>query len=307
MRLVFDTHYFRGLREPLLEELRRRGFVLSVSYCAYLEALHRAFENEQPNLFFAPARRFAAFVDPAYPVAALAGDLLTRLGALVPEGRPPRHRAEYITAMQQAWRFATAGTGSDPVFGLLAAGAKQELAERKDTWLRLAENWRARARESMDETERRNLAIMRAADANKLRRAMVRLLREAHPAPRMRPPRADQRFHAYLAVMGRRLLRSGGGAETATGNDAQDLAQLMHIGERAVVVTRDEKLLSDVDASWTFQAPWVRTLVEVLTEPLPLGRPWGRTLRGARRRFLRRPYAELTRAEGEALARLAAA
>lgn len=81
----------------------------------------------------------------------------------------------------------------------------------------------------------------------------------------------------------------------------------MHIGERAVVVTRDEKLLNDVDASWTFQAPWVRTLVEVLTEPLPIGRPWGRTLRAARRRFLRRPYAELTRAEGEALARLAAA
>jgi hypothetical protein len=109
----------------------------------------------------------------------------------------------------------------------------------------------------------------------------------------MLPPPPAERFNAYLSVMGKYLLTTGRGDERAAANDAQDVVQLQHIGEGAIFVTREKKILKCVDDSGSFQAPWVRTLVEVLTERLPRGLPWGRHARRVFASFCRRSYDEL--------------
>jgi hypothetical protein len=292
-RLVFDTQQFYRLREPVLDKLRARGFIISVSYCAFMEALNKADERQEPNIFFAPARRFAAYVDRKYPIAAVQGDLLARLGASSPDGVRPRNRVEFEQGMLRGWTFATTGDEKDPLFAQLCAGARKEVADREETWLKLTQNWKVRQEEESNEDHQRGLQILRTADPTELREAAWRYIIAVHPAPGMLPPRPAERFHAHFSVMRDRLLQSGRGAETAAGNDAQDVAQLMHVGEQAVLVTRDGRLLRSVDDSRSFQGPWVRTLVEALTEGMPSGTPWGRPGRRIAESFLRRPIEEL--------------
>jgi hypothetical protein len=94
-----------------------------------------------------------------------------------------------------------------------------------------------------------------------------------------------ERFEGFYRSAGLHAARSRGRAmgrlPKSTENDAEDLQILMHLGEGAFVATNDFRLISHVDASGTFQAPWVRTVEELLTETLPGGLPWGRTARRA--------------------------
>jgi hypothetical protein len=303
MRLVFDTQYYRGLHAPELAELRRRGFVLSVSFSAFVEVWGRSLVDDKPGLFFSPARKFSPFIDRSYPIAASSGDLFARLGARPPPGREA-DAAKYLEWAHVCWIHATTSNADDPFYREHGAAARREIADRKGTWLRLAKSWRVREQRISVEQHERNLNILRAAHPGRLWRAMWRHVREMHPARGMRPPPPQERFNAYLRVAADQLLKTGSETETAAANDAQDLLQLTHVGEVAIFVTQEKKILRLVDQSGTFQAPWIRTLAEVLTERLPRGRPWGRHARRIAASFHRRPYAELRDAEAQLLAEI---
>jgi hypothetical protein len=58
-------------------------------------------------------------------------------------------------------------------------------------------------------------------------------------------------------------------------NDAIDLGLLQHLAQGLVLVTRDYRLVEDVDACGTSQAPWVRVAGELLRGQVPVGPPFG--------------------------------
>lgn len=301
IRLIFDTQYFRRLKPPELHELRRRGYALSVSSSAFLETWTRSLLDKRPGLFFGPARNFARFVDPAYPIAAAAGDLCARLGARAPN--TSANPARFIEATLVGWKHAATSNSEDPFYALHGAEAQRVVQKRKEDWVRLAAGWPKDA-DVANAMRTRRRSLERAEDRARWARAGWRYIVERHPAYGMAPPLPPERFNAYLKVVTLYLLEVGGAAQQATANDAQDILQLMHVGEHAILVTHDRKLLGLVDRSGTFQAPWVRSLAEVLDERLPRGRPWGEHARRVSRRFHRQKYDVLRRREEELLARL---
>jgi hypothetical protein len=302
VRLIFDTQYFRRLGPALLRELRQRGFVLSISSSAFMETWSRALEDDRPGLFFGPARKFAPYVDPDYPVAAAAGDLRVRLGA-----RSPRLRvtpARYLETTLVSWKHATTSNSGNPFYRQQGAKVQRDLARRKADWLQLARSWKVVDPRGGFEQQAKNLKFLRSVDRKRLDREMWRYLIQCYAPQGIRPPLPPERFNGYMKVTATYLLEVGQDAQTATGNDDQDILQLMHVGEPAIFVTHERKILNAVDNCGTFQAPWVRTLAEVLTERLPKENPWGRHARRLRARFRRRSYDELREAEQRLLGQL---
>jgi hypothetical protein len=86
-------------------------------------------------------------------------------------------------------------------------------------------------------------------------------------------------------------------------NDAEGLQLLMHLAEGAFMATYDLALIEHVDASGSFQAPWVRTIGELLTIELPVGKPWGRSARRAAEAHRPRVRSELRQLEESVRAR----
>lgn len=317
-RLVFDTQYFRGLGRhvaaAVLPELQRRGFSVSVSFSAFTETWAHARRKRRPGLFFGPGRAFAPFVDPDYPIAASSADLFIRLGMTPPN--PDVRRTVFEEMMLRSWKHVCTSNSGDPFYRRGGELAAEEVKDRRAVWLKLCRTWtekgeakvrRARSerrRAELREVNARQDEILRRAPPAKIAKAMHRYLISAHPTPGMAPPDVGERFDAYLRVMGASFLRTGGGNATAAANDAQDVLQLMHVGEPAILVSKDNGLLERLDASGSHQRAWVRTLVEVLEEPLPRGLPWGPHARRVGWRFTRRPFAELMAAEKALRARI---
>jgi hypothetical protein len=299
-KLVFDTHYFRGLKPPVLEELRRRKFILSISYTAFVEAWNRSLEDDKPGLFFGPARNFAPYVDPNDAIAPSGGELFVRLGAQPPPGKK-QNAAKFREWAALCWKHAVTSNSGDPFYRAHGAHAQAALAAVKRNWLRMAKKWTVRMANVSKREHLRSLRILTEVDPKRLERAMWRWIREAHPPRGMNSPGPSERAHAYLRVVSRQLLATGRGGEMAAANDAEDFLQLSHVSEGAIFVTRERKILRLVDACGTFQAPWVRTLAEVLTDRLPRGRPWGRHARRVAALFKRRPYDELRDQESSLL------
>jgi hypothetical protein len=93
------------------------------------------------------------------------------------------------------------------------------------------------------------------------------------------PPVAKaDRFDAYMRVLDHRGMTAH---DHATGkyskfcpNDAMDLNLLQHLADGLIVVTRDYRLIEEVDRSNSAQAPWVRTVGELLAGRFPTGEPF---------------------------------
>jgi hypothetical protein len=103
--------------------------------------------------------------------------------------------------------------------------------------------------------------------------------------------------------------RSVGRYPMHTTNHAIDLNLLQHLADGLIVVTRDYELIEEVDACGTVQAPWVRTVGELLAGRVPGGPPFAYHARRAKLKHRRRNRDGLRRLEeqGETLARTEAA
>ena len=101
----------------------------------------------------------------------------------------------------------------------------------------------------------------------------------------------QERFHLYfslIALHGARAalfehLQARGTSPRFDPNSAHDTNLAQHLAEGMFIATDDLKfIVNDVDATGSFQAPWVRTPWELLTIGLPAGLPWGRDSKRAR-------------------------
>lgn len=93
-------------------------------------------------------------------------------------------------------------------------------------------------------------------------------------------PSPKERFDAYGKLAGFHVARDartkteGHSARAPTPNDATDLNLMQHLAEGLIVATGDYRLIESVDASGSVQAPWVRTVGELLSGRAPAGPPW---------------------------------
>lgn len=268
MRVVIDTNYFYTLKEVHLAALRARGLVLSVSSMALIEASARSARDARMETLVAPASRLYPYVDLKQPIAQFAGEALKAIiaeerGEPAPLGDVAQYAADWWTAL---------GTRR------ITAAKWRALAERgcrlRDEF---DQNWRTLCRR-LDGPEDARWRAERGAESS-----VRSYVEHAVGVDSV----VAQRIDAWLSVIAHRLERTAIGAMTPGTNDARDNRLLVHLGMGHVLLTRDTRFIEAVDACGTYQAPWVRTLPDLLDLPLPEGPPWGERARAQAHAFTR--------------------
>lgn len=263
-RVALDTNYYRGAPIAALAALRNRGFKLSISFIAFMEHTTRSARENTLAKLVNRARKLKDLIDPRVPLLPTGQQLVGLVGAKYVDGRPTRHE-EVMEFGKGAWEHLS---GDDPVdMGWLAQG---RVAGDEAMGQNLA-NWRA-----LHDIEPWMDSFLKVGTEGEVARALAQgIARELATASNFDQRRWDA-FHQTTALRIVRARRRPLAQRRRNDNDAEDVQLLQHLGIPAILATRDLDLIRTVDATGTFQAPWVRTIGELLDGPIPHGEPWGR-------------------------------
>jgi hypothetical protein len=120
-------------------------------------------------------------------------------------------------------------------------------------------------------------------------------------------PSARERFDAHFRLsafyMRGRLGTRERPRAALEANHATDLNLLQHLAEPLVLVTSDYAFIEDVDRCGTVQAPWVRTIGDLLAGKIPIGLPFGLNAQKQAASHRQRDRSNLKRLDEEGLLR----
>jgi hypothetical protein len=297
-RLVLDANMFRGLSTSALDNLRRRGFVISVSETAIAETWARSVKEYRTGamsrgkargLLFKRSRNLREFIDAEYPVAVVGPDAIERIWQTMNGGldlSSPSGKA--VSWLKWHWSNLT-GVGYTDEKWLAAGLAHGRVLEELDEFFaaNLVREKDMLARLPPQQRDATRTAWAALSDEQKVANLNAYARRHTKPYPPERAEELAERIDAMLRSGVWRIFLASSGRQMPKENDGPDLRLLVHIGEGAILLTHDKALIKTVDACGTHQAPGVRSL-EDLEEPLPEGPPWGESARASARMFRRR-------------------
>jgi len=296
-RLVLDTSCVRGTSRPILHHLRDRGFSLVVSTTAVSElAVHRirASQNSSDatalDRVWKRIRAIRELLDREEPIAPTHAGVILTVGGRIADA-PPFDLAFWRANITAAWNALADETNPIPAPALESLRRIASYVEDTgaDFVRTMAFGVGPDRTDVFDGVDERQFARLCADDMGRLWSRMYLVPDDG--------PDIRERFDAWMRVSG---LHGRRAHERATGrrrrfepNHATDLTLLHHLAEGLPLVTRDYELIEEVDASGSFQAPWVRTPGEVVEGRLPLGLPFGQNGRKALAQHRRRRRADL--------------
>lgn len=261
--VVLDSNYVRGAHEAELAALVERGFKLSVSILTLEEVWARSTrESLQPWL----ERRLGLLVkylDPECPLQP-AGQHFTHFLA--------HDRSILQQRLRALWAHVCEGCVTAETWKQAGDDANAEITELGRGHV-----------DSVLQTKELKLGGVADVPEGLLVPSLSRDIAAAAHVTELQFDRMQAYFYVYALI----AVRAAQGIhyETAEENDAEDLQLLMQLAQPAFVATKDKTLVRRVDESGTYQAPWVRTIGELLVESLPSGAPWGWTAFDARQAF----------------------
>jgi len=286
--VILDTQNVRGAPERLFERLVQRGFSLHLSAISLEELWAQAVREDRPGLL-GRLKTLARFLGPTEPIKTAGVSLVQRMGGAVREPLVPTG-ADEAGKLRELWRLITS---DEPPEQLVAAGARlieADARERARGWLETSRS--AAAVSEWDPKVYSEQTVVRAV-THKFFEMFGSSLSIKHGM--------QERFQGYYRAAAlhaaRAKARLEGRLPKIDENDAEDLQLLMHLAEGAFIATYDLRLIEHIDATGSFQAPWVRTIGELLTQPLPVGMPWGRSARRAARLHIPRERQALVKLE----------
>jgi hypothetical protein len=287
--VVLDTNYFKNITAPELQALRALGLSVSVTVEALAEVWAQAVRENNSRKLYGPANRVRPWIDERMPIAMGGGHIRNEIEAPTKAERE-RHALDNRTQGRHTWAKVfedCANNVLDPEGARLNEGGERLGAE----WTRIR-NWGRTATMNFD-----GWSESRVADY-----FYLQFLRNSHPTtPRHRLHAFDRLSALEAAKSAKRSPR-----KKAKDNDGIDWAMLLHIARPAFLATWDLDLIDLLRDAATYQAPWVVTLGEMLTDPLPLGNPWGHRAEMRGPLFRRRSRDELNALENEVRARFKA-
>ena len=297
-RVVLNTNYFQSLKEGHLEPVRARGFSVSVGMSAFYETWAAAAREGKIGIIVGPARALSRIVDPEYPIAPNAGDFFWRFRVARRRRERDRVTNRFRAWAVYNWHLAATGNVNEKELERVGLEADAYLRQRGQSWQTFAKPWKVKIEpdcpperrsilEELNAKAELDLKAFKSLDPRKRQARFVARVDEGLVARGLRAALVRSRFHAFFNVSGWHMWNTACGATTATENDSEDVANLMHLAEPAFLLTRDNKLIHALDESGSYQAPWVRTLPDFLASALPPGRPWGRNARRARESLTR--------------------
>jgi len=282
MRLVLDTNVYSFAPESKIERLAARGFLISVSEIALVEALAKSRRDYLSGVltkerargkFFARARKLAQYIDPQCPVALGLAGVMRRIIAETESTSPDPVAEQHAEFLNSMWYSVTTLDWLDDIW--------LDNAQTSETWLT-----------ERDETLRLVVGTVRAQDKptrwatmNKVDRVLS--TRVSIATFWSLTEALIERLHAHVATVAHRIYGGGDGTLSPKTNDGADLHMTQHLAASCILVTEDGPLIEIVDAAGTYQAPWVRSLDDL--NELPEGPPWGESARAQARSFKRKP------------------
>lgn len=277
-RVALDTNYARYAAPAALEQLRARGFRLSVPMSILGEwwagALKRDRDGREHERFRGRLRTLVPLLDEEEPILP-DGDVLQRYLHAHATRAPGIRRAASIDARQRLLGLMQEGV-SEALWRRIGQVALDHVTEAEDIFMDSIRAARSRPRPELAQP----LVPAEAAASGKFVLAehtrLIQLL-----------PRNDGFFSVFALRATRAFTEPPHASTRIEPNDAQDHKLLTNLGWPSFVATKDFRLIRDVDESGTVQRPWVRTIYELLNEPLPLGPTWGRPARRAAEQFVR--------------------
>lgn len=293
--IVLDTSCVRGTPRELLSELMRRGCTLHVSSLAIFEIFVHIAADETSEIsqkLRARMRALSEISGRAVPyIAPTHVPLVDKLGGRVDLPGRLEYRP-WLQALERQWLEVSA---HEP----LSAETKERMAETASYVEDTGADFVRTMRQIADRGELSSADRLIVDRLNQKHRGIVDLIR----LPTR--PTAAERFDAYTKIMElhgfRAYDRSLGRLAANTKNDAMDLNMLQHLADNLIVVTNDYRLIEEVDASGSMQAPWVRTVGELLQLRIPPGPPWGYRARIEAGRHRQRKRVELMERDQRAL------
>ncbi|WP_438036991.1 hypothetical protein [Sorangium sp. So ce204] len=272
-RVVLDTCVLRSTSAGDVDALRTRGFAVSLPMFAVSEAWAAALRDGAPGKAFGPISRVLPRLDPELPFVLGPAHLGQQANALNVAARKrfaAEHRAR-STKLRDRLVYELGRGICDAAFHRIGELLDKGLNELADQWVEsLQEMW---AREV-------NPAAAAVPEPEMLKRSLLRFGSHYHERP--------ERFDAQLRVMFLLIIRAARHqGKQPQPNDIEDVGMLGCIAAPAFLATSDVRLLSLVDESDSYQAPWVRTVPELLTAELPRGVPWGESAKRAHRTWKR--------------------
>jgi hypothetical protein len=296
MRLVLDTSCVRGTPRKALAALKARGFEIHVSGLALSElAVH--FAHDDPDVKEMEKLRarmvfIAALFDGPVRFAPTHGALVDKLGGTM-VGIDPLPFMPWLASARATWDELVAGIaiGTTPLS--FSKPTAEYVEETGDDFLATMESAAALGQPTAGDLE------------------MTDVLRRLAPPviEHIRLPQSmssAERFDGYTRLLVRRVTqahaRSRGDLRRAQANDAIDTNLLHHLADGLLIVTQDYGFVEEVDATRSPQAPWVRTVGELLLGRRPAGLPFGYGARVAARKHRMRRRERLARFDAEGFA-----
>jgi len=284
-RIILDSNYFLGMSEGALRHLCANGLHVSVSIIALEEALaqcHRGGGEWSIDRLRTRITKLTPFLDAAHPVIPVGDPLFYALGASF-GGTADARYASYNLGLGLRWCALT--DAADDMTWRHLAGPFNESIDRTEAMLsREVRGLRELQLEAVSDTQLRGRVLGDLSRSVSLRHG------------------AQERLHAFGSCLSDKIGRARG--EDPAKNDSEDVQLLQHLADDVILLTRDFKLIQSIDRTDSFQAPYVRTLGELLTSDLPLGPPWGRAARRAVRGHVRLQRSALAALEEEVSVKL---
>lgn len=279
-RVVLDSNYFRNLTEPELAAVKARRLAISLSVFVIGEVWANASKNQKPGILYGPLKRVSPYLDQAYPVVMGGGHLRAELETLSVSER--QRRAFENRATGRAILDALLKDMAVGAFDHDGAVLNNEIDEHGRSWTETRLRVQSKEFPGLAELSKEQAVI-----------GLRTYFEQEIPMPQR------HRFDAYFATA------ASVGVDHAMklprrkphDNDVEDLGLVALVALPTLVVTWDLGLVAEVDRSATYQAPWVKTLGELLTDPLPRGLPWGESAVRQSKAFLRRSTDSLRQLE----------
>jgi len=244
---------------------------LSISALALMEVWARSAREDELEFLQSRARNLAEYIDPLDPIVPTGAELIARLGGRIAGDEFRQPDVSFEVGIREVWRLLTAGTYPREVLRQSGFAANAEIDDLAKGWVRTSRNLDpALGPKIAAHAESEAVKPVAAWFANSWGRDIS--LRYG----------IQERLHGYFRIVALHAVRAAARTHGATTeNDSEDVQLLMHLADDVMLVTSDFGLIERADDTGSFQAPYVRTIGELLTQSAPEGPPWGRSARRA--------------------------
>lgn len=292
MRISLDTCYLEGLNEKCLNELQKRGFVISTSLLSLHEMWTRSFRENNKNLLCNRMKILLKYLDREIPVIPYGIELKKEIENKFTKSKDLKLNKKNVNEFYKNFNYqllVKITTMTDAEWKEDGLFLKKEIDKSATNTKKLFERGSLKKKElgfiSNKNDEKDHFDFLKLSSHHLFGDAIHKKL--------------HKKYDAWMAWWTLAVIRSPE-RYSYEENDDVDMQLLTQIAFPTLLLTKDRRFLNfihsdDSKKSWvkTHQSPWIKTFGELITDPLPTGVPWGKSAKKQAALYTRRSRSEI--------------